>query len=161
MHSKDRWHAFKPLWFVHISVEHRLHVVLCHTTEKSALEAVAISMLDYMFHYCANYNNLRCSAFFPLVGLAVLQGPIHFPTCRIFRKVYDVCMSASIRSPKIDSRVGMTHVSNTRRTICRMRPNQFHRRSLVRTLMSTVGILASSAISLPVIFEKEIEHNRF
>ncbi len=71
-------------------------------------------------------------------------------------------MFRSGTSPKSDSAVGLTHCSNTWRTvrrssIRRMCPSQFQRWSLARRAMSIEGSRASSAIGLPDILESILD----
>ncbi len=66
--------------------------------------------------------------------------------------------SLSIRSPKIKFRVLAWHNSAGRSSIRKMCPCQFHLTSLARNRTLTDGILASSAISVPVSFDIGFEH---
>ncbi len=83
-----------------------------------------------------------------------------------FARRMAACTYLSNRSPKIDSGVGLTQLSNTWRTSrsssnIRIVPIRFHRISLTRSMTSTAGILASSAISLPVLFASILEPAEF
>ncbi len=118
-------------------------------------------------HYNGTANSTcSISASAPKIGLPSFPEPVPFPLYPIVRETNCCISSGLVRSPKTDSAVGLTQLSNIWRTnrrssILRMCPSQFHHRSLARNRTSTGAVLTSSTISLSVTFNSILEHIAF
>ncbi len=96
-------------------------------------------------------------------GSSVSRAYSFFHSFLPFTRPIPASTSGSIMSPKIDSGVGLVQFSDTWQTvrglsILRICLSRFYLRSLARDRTLTVDVLASSAISLPVISDSILEH---
>ncbi len=98
-------------------------------------------------------------------GWQGFEGLLLFHLILSFMRLVPACTPAS-RSLQIGSggaltQMGYTWRASLRSSILRMRPSQFHGRSLALIMTSIVGVLASSAMYLLVLFDSILERAEF